>query len=720
MAEDFPHYRQEDSDDDSPADRSSEHSEPAPVPEQHAPAQQEGTIFSRDEVAPHLSRPLFEFIRKQEQPGARAETSVPPKAELPSVSLPSDPEVQTYQPPEGAEVAQAIRQTNAEYGHAEDDDDDAEATDDHRAVSPSAPAPVPAAPRASERSLNEQFEEIIRAEMGTDFAELTSGDKLGEAAKTAETDEVPEEPASGAPEVFAMPDTPVEEVPIPDGVTEEGAFYYNEDVPEDTAEDPLAVAVPNGSSRGGSSGGPTPVPPRPRSTRPYSAPVASTPSPAAGGGGTGTGGGPGGPTGGGPTSPSMSGGMPMGGFNAAPSLAPNAANFAVNPNFAAPAVERRENHNGRWFVAGFVTGWVIKQHLANRKLARVQNEHRQEVAGQNERIDSLQVRQQNMQREIRTGEGQLQEARANQLKAADERAREQARAEQAARIAGGGAPAAERPAPGAPSVEMPLQAAASTVEQSQPQSPAEQAAAASPAAEQSVVAGPRSAAEMPLSQTGGGVEAAFAAAGGALGFAETPFDRAFSNETPAAAAAEEAAERAVRTPHEAAQDAVAQAYELQNGEHVIHAAGGGHNIVVDKHGNEVEGAMQYADEFKFQQRQEQARAGAFDDDESEDENALPEAALDPQQLQERAQLAQQQRRRSGAGVNYGANIVTGLASGLPNAAHEIGNGMSDARKRLTANIPSKNQNPVVATLASPWLWASVFVLLAAFFVAAFI
>jgi hypothetical protein len=131
--------------------------------------------------------------------------------------------------------------------------------------------------------------------------------------------------------------------------------------------------------------------------------------------------------------------------------------------------------------------------------------------------------------------------------------------------------------------------------------------------------------------------------------------------------------------------------------------------------------MQYADEFKFQQRQEQARAGAFDDDESDDEGAAPqEAALDPAQQQPHAIAAQQQRRRSGAGVNYGANIVTGLASGLPNAAHEIGTGMSDARKRLTANIPSKNENPVVATLASPWLWASVFVLLAAFFIAAFV
>jgi hypothetical protein len=165
---------------------------------------------------------------------------------------------------------------------------------------------------------------------------------------------------------------------------------------------------------------------------------------------------------------------------------------------------------------------------------------------------------------------------------------------------------------------------------------------------------------------------------------------------------------------------VAEAYELQDGEHVVHAAGGGHNIVVDKHGHEVEGAMQYADEFKFQQRQEQARAGAFDDDEATEEEATPEAALDPQQMQERAQAAQQQRRRTGAGVNYGANIVTGLTSGLPNAAHEISAGMSDARKRLTANIPNKNANPVVATLASPWLWASVFVLLAAFFAAAFI
>jgi hypothetical protein len=702
MAEDFPHYRQEDSDDNSQSDHDSERS--APAPEQHASVQQEGTIFSRDEVAPHLSRPLFEFIRKQEQPGGRAETHTPPKAELPSVSLPSDPEVQTYQPPEGAEVAQVIHQANAEYEHAEDDDDDTtEATDDHRAASAPAP-PVPAAPRVSERSLNEQFEEIIRAEMGTEFAELTSGDKLGEAAKTVETDDAPEEPASGAPEVFAMPDAPVEGVPIPDGVTEEGAFYYNEDAPEDMAEDPLAVAVPNGGSRGGSSGGPAPTPSRPSNRRPYS-PVPPTPPPAAGGGGAGTGGGPGGPggpAGGGPASPSMGGGMPMASFNAAPSLAPNAANFAVNPNFAAPAVERRENHNGRWFVAGFVTGWVIKQHLANRKLARVQNEHRQEVTGQNERIDSLQLRQQNMQREIRTNEGQLQEARANQLKAADERTREQARSEQAAKIADGGVPATERPTPQAQSAEMPQQAP-------------------SPAAEQSVAAAPRPVTEMPLSQTGGGAEAAFAVAGGALGSAETPFSRAPTNETPVAAAAQAAAERPPQTAHEAAKELVDQAYNLQSGEHVVHAAGGGHNIVVDRHGNEVEGAMQYADEFKFQQRQEQARAGAFDDDESDDEGAAPqEAALDPAQQQAHAIAAQQQRRRSGAGVNYGANIVTGLASGLPNAAHEIGTGMSDARKRLTANIPSKNENPVVATLASPWLWASVFVLLAAFFIAAFI
>jgi hypothetical protein len=686
MAEDFPHYRHEDSDDSSPSESRSERSDtPAPPPEQHTPVQQEGTIFSRDDVAPHLSRPLFEFIRKQEQPEARAETE-PPKAEsLPSVSLPSNPEMHTYQPPTDPEMAHAAQQA-AEASHAEDDDDE-DTADDHRqaaAVAPAQPAPQP---QESQRTLNEQFEEIMRAEMGEDFAAITSGSQLAEA------------PAAEMPEATAAEDTAAD-VPIPDGVTESGAFYYNEDEPLDTAEDSqTTVAAPARPGPAASSTTP------PVSSRRFARPAASAgPMPSTGGpggGGTGTGGGPGGggpggPGGAGPSSPNMSGGFPPTNFNLAPAVASNPGNLIPNPNVVAPRSERRENHNGRWFVAGFVTGWVIKQHLANKKMERVQKEHRQEVGQLGDQMDSLRLRQQNMQRQIRTGEGQLQETQAAQRVQAAEQQRQQTRTGQQAP-----APAAEA----APQQEFQARA-----EQATPGLTAAEVAAAVPFA---------AAAEMPLQQTGGNAEASVAS-GARSQSAETPVDRVFTSEAPTAQAAAEAAarqERTAQTPHQAAQEMVAQAYDLQAGEHIEHAAGGGHNIVVDKHGHEVHDAIVYGDEFQFQKRQEQARAGAYtDEDEDQEQAAAAEAQTAPDQ----------QRRRPGQ-TNPRRGIVSGLngpmaviGSGLADVTHEIGAGPNAIRKRIMANVPSKAQNPVVATFASPWLWASVFVLLAAFFVAAFI
>jgi hypothetical protein len=646
MAEDFPTYRHEDSDDDTPAERSHEHTPPPVTPEQHVPKEQEGTIFSRNDIAPSLSRPLFDFIRKQEQPEARLETpDLPAPGHLPSVSVPGEPEVRTYQPPVDFEVAQAIHEAAAE------DDDDDEDADDHAASHAARPArtppPPPAAPHYQElqRPLNEQFEEIIRTEMGEEFTALTSDEQLGELEPEATEDEpaAPEPITTARPEPrpaaseWAAPAIPEaamhlaaddDAVPAPAAAgpsyvpptkpSEAGAFYYNEDEPDDVhAPGPVPLAR---AAAGGGGGG---VPP---TTSRHS-----------------------GPSGAGAF------GAPPAGFNSMPM--PSAANAgAYAPNLARMP-ERRENHNGRWFVAGFVTGWVIKQHLANKKLARFQEGARKEVAGLNEKNDHMAMEQQTLKRQVRRNEGQLQEVQAAQSAQAV-RANEQAlRSEQ---------PAAAPNQQPTPPAAAPNQAPA-------------------PAAEQLARV---PAMEAPLQHPGSG-EVAFA--GGRPEVGETPFSRPVTAEF--VATRTPTPPEQAPNPHAEAQEMVARAYELQAGEHIEHAAGGGHNVIVDRHGHEVQDAIEYGDEFQFQKRQEQVRAGAF----TSNNNGSPVSTDN----------------------NQAYSIITGLNSGQVDPSHglPLGTPSPAARQRL---LPSKKDNPLVATASSPWLWAAVIVLLAAFFVAAFI
>jgi hypothetical protein len=357
--------------------------------------------------------------------------------------------------------------------------------------------------------------------------------------------------------------------------------------------------------------------------------------------------------------------------------------------FTTPPTARQEKtHKGRWFAAGFITGWVVKQHFANKKLRAQEAAHTKVTEAQGQKIDTLEYNQYHADQKLKRTEGNLQttqneQAKAQRAAAAAESARlnqaQHARAEQAAAQSRAGS--APEQAAG-----MPLTAA----EQAVPFAAMAANRAPAPAAEQRPFAAPSM--ETPLQHAA--AEIPFGAAAAAQPSAEgRPSGQPFAAET--APKAVPAAERPPQTAHETAQELVAQAYNLQPGQHIEHATGGGHNIIVDKHGHEVQNAMEYGEEFQFQRRQEQLRSGAFANDSSQG--------------------------GQGASQDYSNGIITGLGigSGQVNSDHDLPSGAlpTSIRKRLQSG---KRENPIVATVASPWLWASMIVLIIAFFIAAFI
>lgn len=728
MAEDFPSYRHEESDDDEPVEeRRAEHAPPPPAPaEQHKePSEQEGTIFSRDTIAPNLSRPLFDFIRKQEQPEARQEESERLPEQLPSVSVPGEPETRTYQPPVEAEVAQTIHEAAAEKD--EDDDDEEDSSDDKRShgqqttAVPVAPAAPPQPPHELQRPLNEQFEEIMRTEMGEDFSRLASGDTLGE--DTEEEESVPalagakeaHEPEPPRAFVAEWPAPVIPELPRDEAAAEAGepaesgeapeeaeeiteaeaaeeplvspvdaeAFYYNED-PDEPAPSTVVAAATGipltgaggtggvGGGAGGTGGGAGGVPPTPG------------PGPGAPGG---NGGGMGPPTNfNNMNMPPMGPGFGFNTFNGAPNYAPNPVMNVTNVE-----VRPRQEviHKGRWFVAGFLTGWLIKQHLANKKMARQEAAHQQATEKQNEQIHTLEYNQYHTEQKLKRTQTELQENQTQQAARA-------ARAEQAAKLTRQQLDRTERVAaerPVLPAAEAPAVAVvAGPAAERQPET-------APPRATQQLRETPldrRPTYETPLQYAAAAAELPFAGPG-ATGGGEARGTAPFIAEAKPNAAP--AAERAPQTPEQAAQEAVAKAYELQHGQHVERAAGGGHDIVVDKHGHEVHGAVDYKGEFQSQLRRNQVNEDVF---------AATDNSNRPTHNPYDASIITG-LKDAGAGLGYDPGVAGQAASGK----YSVG----QARQRLQR---SKKQNPVVATMTSPWLWASVIVLLVAFFVAAFI
>ncbi len=190
-------------------------------------------------------------------------------------------------------------------------------------------------------------------------------------------------------------------------------------------------------------------------------------------------------------------------------------------------------------------------------------------------------------------------------------------------------------------------------------------------------------------------------------FNQTPLERA-----PALAAPRPATEfgpqqpeqrpEAAPTPQTASQEQ--QAAEHQEGEEIVLQPGqhlerrGWYSVVVDEHGREVQGAIQYGEAFQREQRQEQPPVSVTD--------------------QTKKGKPQDYQSVGGAATGYlfGAAGTPMISSGQVDPAHGLPSGQStDINHRLQVAQP---KNPVVATLTSPWLWAGVIVLLVAFFAAA--
>jgi hypothetical protein len=626
---------------------------------------------------------------------------------LPSVSNPSEPETRTYLPPADAEVAQAIHEASAE----EDDDEDEASDDSHtqHTTAAATPAPQPRQPAEQptvhhqeiERPLNEQFEEIMRAEMGEDYNRMASGEHLGETEDELQPDD-PRAFVANWPHQqseYAEPEPPAN-----DG--EPDAFYYAESAPQGepapfSGEQAAAIARAARFDQFHAE------------ARDANTPYAPNTPHRAGGGGGGTTP----PTGG--TNGAASGGMPFGGGGS-----PSGANFNVAPvaqaataltspleMFRAPG-KREKAHKGRYFAAGFITGWAVKQHLANKKLERVNQEHQKATEAQQEKVDTLNRNQYHMGQRLNRTEAQLRETETAATQQAARTAEAQSIARQHQERAERAV--AEAPLAAAAAVEagrVAERVAEATAPEHTAEAPAPVYTAEQPVrqvAERPQV--PNRMESTPLQYAAATAETPFAAASaatatGAAERAPAPFAAEAQKVAPAA-------ERPPKTAQEQAAELVEEAYKLQAGEHVERATGGGHDIIVDKHGHEVQGAKVYGEEFKFQQRQEQMRAGVFSDD--DDNN--------------KQRPAEQQQA-------YDAGIVTGISGGGGHTSGYPGIGYSSApvppaAKRLPLGIPqsvnpqhllrAKNQNPMVATIASPWLWASVIVLIVAFFIAAFV
>jgi len=591
-----------------------------------APVGQEGTIFARPRVE-LFSRPLLDVINETKPPAAvRAEASAPVASDvLPSVSPPSQSEVRTYIPPILAEAARQNAEQMLRTGNEEDDDNEGEETEGGEAQVAETPEAVVEANQevgheATVPTLKDQFEQIMRDAVGEDYdQQLATNDHLqqpeqyspeGAVAETRAIPPLPPHPFEAA----MLPPTPFEPTPVSGP----------------TFEAPTAPPSPVEESE-------------PRETTVYDSGGDASYIQFEGGGST--------------SDDSL--------YNR--SSAPVSSEH-IAP--AAPTPEKEKNNNGLWFVAGAITGWVVKQHLANKRIERIQQANERQVAQQNERMQTMAAEQRNTQYQLQHNEGQLQqqrfqeaarEAQSHQAVQRAEAATQQAR-DQLQQQRFGQPQAAERFSATPRTFETPLTAATPL---------AERPFAANTATAPRPVEAPRIVPEQP---------------------------------------------QTVEQAQLAAQELVAKAYELQDGQHVEIAAGGGHAAVMDKYGHLVNNAIEYGDEFKAQQRQEQAKGNVFDTSGSSSRRAGAGGGGGA--------------GAAGAGVAQGpvqANpyaaagngIVTGLGSGQIGPDHDLpaGTPTSAERQRL---LPSKKENPVVATIASPWLWAAIIVLLLAFFTAAFI
>lgn len=651
MVEYFPGSSHEDSDDDSSpsngaSKKTARHESSQPVEQSASPKEQEGTIFSRADFAPNLSRPLFDFIRKQEQSEVRSETTSPVGPDfLPSVSVPSDPEVRTYRPP--SEVGGAEMQ--GEQSDDEDEDEEEEAEDQVRSTAPAATTPkTPSQSHELQRPLNEQFEAIMRGEMGEDFSRLTSGEQLGEVEPESVTIPGPATVSEG-PRRFDSPPVPEWRPPGSRPSAQEWAE------PEPVMR-PMATHQPVSVSSYSS-----PTSPGESSAFYYSEAEPDTPLPSDG-----------------EVPPTAPFANALGGMRSPDTPLPASA-VPVEAFGAAPAhtSERQEKHNGRWFAAGFITGWVIKQHLANKKLSRFRQASEQEIGQRDEKLDALALDQQTLQRRVKRSESQLQETYVRQR-----------RAESSAQLAG-----AERPImSGGQAMEAATEQPVAPSRQSEA-SVAQQARAESAfTTPQGQVLERRSTSplmEAPLQQSG--VAETMYSARPSIGEAAPTNRQRVAEIIP-----EPQPETAPQNTTEA--DAT-KAYELQSGQHIEHATGGGHNIIVDKHGHEVQNAIEYGEEFQFQRRQEQARATTSSTSDSTTADADSTSAT------------------SSGAQEY--NLVTGLDSGQVDLSHSLSPGPPSPTTRQHL-LNSRHDNPVIATIVSPWLWAALVVLLLAFFVAAFI
>ncbi len=144
-----------------------------------------------------------------------------------------------------------------------------------------------------------------------------------------------------------------------------------------------------------------------------------------------------------------------------------------------------------------------------------------------------------------------------------------------------------------------------------------------------------------------------------------------------------------------AQELVAQAYDLQPGQRVKRSEW--HSVVVDSHGHEVQGAIEYGEEYHHQRRQEQGRAAAAG-----------------------GTAAQAQGGSAGyQGMSGGVSPLPGLPSGQADFAHELPMSQQspvDPQHRLQAS----SRNPVASVSAGRLLWIALAVLLIAFFLSAFL
>ncbi|HJQ08293.1 MAG TPA: hypothetical protein VJ836_02290 [Candidatus Saccharimonadales bacterium] len=167
-----------------------------------------------------------------------------------------------------------------------------------------------------------------------------------------------------------------------------------------------------------------------------------------------------------------------------------------------------------------------------------------------------------------------------------------------------------------------------------------------------------------------------------------------AEQRPFASAEAQRSQSAISPEHQAAQQAVEEAFTAKLHQHVERSAW--HNIVVDERGREVQGAMQYGESFQRERQKEQISANRTGSSTNNNGGNGGDAA----------------------GGAYAVGTPQMLDSGQMPVSQSLPPGQSQHADSGKYRLSAHAKNPITTAVTNPWVWVGVAVLLIAFFAAA--